>query len=43
MLYLASGTGRITRLHGSFVADDDVRRVVEFVKKQAAPTYSEEL
>ena len=40
MLYLASGTGRITRLHGSFVPDDDVRRVVEFVKKQAAPAYS---
>ncbi|MBI4401255.1 MAG: DNA translocase FtsK 4TM domain-containing protein [Nitrospirae bacterium] len=43
MLYLASGTGRIIRLHGSFVADDDVRRVVEFVKKQATPVYSEEL
>jgi DNA segregation ATPase FtsK/SpoIIIE, S-DNA-T family len=43
MLYLASGTGRLTRLHGSFVPDEDVRRVVEFVKKQATPTYSEEL
>jgi DNA segregation ATPase FtsK/SpoIIIE, S-DNA-T family len=43
MLYLASGTGRIQRLHGSFVADEDVRRVVEYVKKQAAPSYSEEL
>ncbi|MGH7230626.1 MAG: DNA translocase FtsK, partial [Nitrospiraceae bacterium] len=43
MLYLASGTGRLTRLHGSFVPDDDVRRVVEFVKKQAAPAYLEEL
>jgi S-DNA-T family DNA segregation ATPase FtsK/SpoIIIE len=43
MLYLASGTGRIQRLHGSFVTDDDVRRVVEYVKKQAAPSYSEEL
>ncbi len=43
MLYLASGTGRLTRLHGSFVPDDDVRRVVEFVKKQAAPAYMEEL
>ena len=42
MLYLASGTGRITRLHGSFVPDDDVRRVVEFVKKQAAPAYSDD-
>jgi S-DNA-T family DNA segregation ATPase FtsK/SpoIIIE len=43
MLYLASGTGRLTRLHGSFVPDEDVRRVVEFVKKQATPSYSEEL
>jgi DNA segregation ATPase FtsK/SpoIIIE, S-DNA-T family len=43
MLYLASGTGRLTRLHGSFVPDEDVRRVVEFVKKQAMPSYSEEL
>ncbi|MGH7166261.1 MAG: DNA translocase FtsK, partial [Nitrospiraceae bacterium] len=43
MLYLASGTGRISRIHGSFVADDDVRRVVDFLKKQAAPKYSEEL
>ncbi len=43
MLYLASGTGRLVRLHGSFVSDDDVRAVVEFVKKQAAPVYNQEL
>jgi S-DNA-T family DNA segregation ATPase FtsK/SpoIIIE len=43
MLYLASGTGRITRLHGSFVADDDMRQVVDFIKKQAMPSYGEEL
>jgi S-DNA-T family DNA segregation ATPase FtsK/SpoIIIE len=43
MLYLASGTGRLVRLHGSFVSDDDVRRVVEFVKGQAMPTYNQEL
>jgi S-DNA-T family DNA segregation ATPase FtsK/SpoIIIE len=43
MLYLASGTGRLVRLHGSFVSDDDVRRVVEFVKGQALPTYNQEL
>ncbi len=43
MLYLASGTGRLMRLHGSFVSDDDVRSVVEFVKKQATPTYNLEL
>jgi len=43
MLYLASGTGRLARLHGSFVSDDDVRAVVEFVKKQALPVYNQEL
>jgi S-DNA-T family DNA segregation ATPase FtsK/SpoIIIE len=43
LLYLASGTGKIVRLHGSFVPDDDVHRVVEFVKKQASPVYTEEL
>jgi len=43
MLYLASGTGRLARLHGSFVSDDDVQAVVEFVKQQAVPTYNQEL
>ena len=43
MLYLASGTGRLTRVHGSFVADEDVRRVVECVKTQASPSYAAEL
>ena len=43
MLYLAYGTGRLARLHGSFVSDDDVRSVVEFVKKQALPVYNQEL
>ena len=39
MLYLASGTGRIVRLHGPFVSDEEVRGVVEWVKGQAAPVY----
>jgi len=43
MLYLASGTGRLVRLHGSYVSDDDVRTVVEFVKQQAMPVYNQEL
>ncbi len=43
MLYMATGTGRVMRLHGSFVSDDDVRRVVEFVKDQARPAYNQEL
>jgi S-DNA-T family DNA segregation ATPase FtsK/SpoIIIE len=43
MLYMASGTGKLMRIHGAFVPDDDVREVVDYVKKQAEPKYSEEL
>ncbi len=39
MLFLASGTGRIVRLHGPFVSDEEVRNVVEWVKTQASPVY----
>lgn len=42
MLYSASGTGRMVRIHGSFLSDDDVRRVVAFVKKQANPVYNQD-
>jgi S-DNA-T family DNA segregation ATPase FtsK/SpoIIIE len=42
-MLFSSGAGLLTRLHGSFVADDDVREVVDFIKRQAAPSYSEEL
>ena len=42
MLYLAPGTGRLVRLHGSYVSDEDVRRVVEYVKAQAGPDYSDD-
>ncbi len=43
MLYLASGTGRLIRIHGSFIGDDDVNRVVEYIKAQAAPSHGVEL
>lgn len=42
MLYSASGTGRTTRIHGSFLSDEEVRRVVAFVKKQANPVYNQD-
>jgi len=40
MLYMAAG-GRITRVHGPLVRDDEVEAVVAFLKKQGAPTYVE--
>ncbi len=42
MLYLPPGTGRLTRLHGPYVSDDEVRRVVEYVKTQAGPDFCNE-
>ena len=39
MLYLAPGTGYPTRVHGAFVADDEVHRVVDHLKKSGVPDY----
>jgi S-DNA-T family DNA segregation ATPase FtsK/SpoIIIE len=41
MLYLAPGAGYPTRVHGAFVADDEVHRVVEYLKNVGAPDYIE--
>ncbi len=39
MLFLAPGTGLPTRVHGAFVSDDEVHRVVEYLKSQGEPNY----
>ncbi len=41
MLYLAPGTGYPTRVHGAFVADDEVHHVVDYLKRAGAPDYVE--
>jgi DNA segregation ATPase FtsK/SpoIIIE, S-DNA-T family len=43
MLYLPSGTSIPTRVHGAFVGDAEVHRVVEALKKSAAPSYIDEV
>ena len=40
MLYMAGG-GRIMRVHGPFVADEEVEKVVRHLKKQGVPAYLE--
>ena len=40
MLYLPPGTGHPQRVHGAFVADTEVHRVVEHLKAQGGPQYS---
>jgi S-DNA-T family DNA segregation ATPase FtsK/SpoIIIE len=42
MLYMAGG-GRINRVHGPFVSDDEVEKVVRHLKSQGAPEYLEEV
>ena len=42
MLYMAPG-GKITRVHGPFVTDSEVEDVVNFLKKQGAPAYIEDV
>jgi S-DNA-T family DNA segregation ATPase FtsK/SpoIIIE len=42
MLYMAGG-GRISRVHGPFVSDDEVEKVVRHLKSQGAPEYLEEV
>ncbi len=39
MLYMASGTGLPIRVHGAFVSDDEVHRVVSYLKEQGEPDY----
>ncbi|MDI9331813.1 MAG: DNA translocase FtsK 4TM domain-containing protein [Alphaproteobacteria bacterium] len=41
MLYMASGTGLPVRVHGAFVSDEEVHRVVNYLKSQGEPDYIE--
>ena len=43
MLYLPPGTGRLHRVHGAFVSDAEVQRVVDFLKKQGKPVYEKSI
>ena len=43
MLYLAPGMGLPTRVHGAFVSDEEVHRVVKHLRKQGRPDYIEGL
>ncbi len=42
MLFMQGG-GRITRVHGPFVSDEEVEKVVAFLREQGEPAYVEEV
>lgn len=43
MLFMSPGTSKLARIHGPYVSDMEIERIVEFVKKQARPAYDESI
>lgn len=43
MLFMSPGVGRLQRLHGSYVSEGEIKRIVEFLRQQGAPTYHHEI
>ena len=41
MLFLPPGSSRLTRVHGAFVTETEINRVVDFWKRQAKPEYDQ--
>jgi S-DNA-T family DNA segregation ATPase FtsK/SpoIIIE len=39
MLFLSPGASSLQRLHGAFISDEEVERIVDFVKEQEEPQY----
>jgi S-DNA-T family DNA segregation ATPase FtsK/SpoIIIE len=43
MLFLPPGTSKLQRLHGSYVSEREVARLVDFLRKQGSPQFDESL
>ena len=43
MLFLPPGTSKLVRAQGSYVSDEEVKNVVEYLRKSAAPNFNSEL
>lgn len=43
LLYIGSGSNYPNRIHGAFVSDDEVHKVVNFLKSKGEPNYLEEV
>jgi len=39
MLYMSAGTSKLMRIHGAYVSEEEVKRVVTFLKEQGKPHY----
>jgi|GEM_PF-95480 len=43
MLFLPPGTAKLVRLHGAYVSENEIRRIVDFIKEQRGPVYLQEI
>jgi S-DNA-T family DNA segregation ATPase FtsK/SpoIIIE len=43
MLFLPPGTAKLRRLHGAYVSENEIRRIVDFIKAQRSPVYLQEI
>jgi S-DNA-T family DNA segregation ATPase FtsK/SpoIIIE len=39
MLFLPPGTGRLQRIHGAYISETELGRIIEFIKQQQEPDY----
>ena len=42
MLFMPPGSSRLTRVHGAFISEDEIRKVVAFIAAQGEPEYLNE-
>ncbi|MEK6408538.1 MAG: DNA translocase FtsK [Acidobacteriota bacterium] len=43
MLFLPPASSRLVRVHGSYASEAEIKRITDFIKKQAEPDYNEEV
>jgi S-DNA-T family DNA segregation ATPase FtsK/SpoIIIE len=43
MLFLPPGTAKLQRIHGAFISEEELSRIIEFLKKQKTPEYDKSI
>lgn len=41
MLFVPPNTSKLSRIHGAFISEEEIRRVVEFLREQGEPSYDD--
>ncbi|MGB9500053.1 MAG: DNA translocase FtsK [Dissulfuribacterales bacterium] len=43
MLFLPPGTAKLERIHGAYISEDEIAKIIEFLKAQQTPDYNHEI